>query len=286
MANVLASKNIFPLNIPLILYVPVGHSLSINKSVVKKPVSIILTLFIILFGCGSEEPKKYFEGEFIDGPANIRLKPNGRKIFSLHDSIQVETTPELNGWCEIGAVVKVDNDLIQKELFCLAPNSDIINPNGDIIGKTYDTAWFTMDWGDSLAIINGFTHIQNLKPNSIPERKLEHIIHSGKINPLAVEDFIREFRFEDYESTISKDIKEVFIYQSPLVDISPVDRITLLLRDEELIGILHTRPIKSKNFETYKVDFRHDLIITNTELPKSVIDSIVIKKGKFYSMID
>ncbi|TLX72846.1 hypothetical protein E9993_17045 [Labilibacter sediminis] len=76
--------------------------------------------------------------QHIDGPANMRLAPNGDKLFSLNDyvTVSLETEQPVNNWykLEVRCYV-IPDDLINKTT--VKANTTLLNVNGDSIGFTF-----------------------------------------------------------------------------------------------------------------------------------------------------
>ncbi|HOF16235.1 MAG TPA: hypothetical protein PLF32_06215 [Bacteroidales bacterium] len=75
-------------------------------------------------------------GQYIDGPANIRNKPNGDKLFSINNLGSIQLDEELqNDWNKIYLHCFVKpNQLIKRKT--IKANSVLLNSKGDSIGYT------------------------------------------------------------------------------------------------------------------------------------------------------
>lgn len=76
-------------------------------------------------------------GQYIDGPANVRNKPNGDKLFSINNLVLIQLDEELqNDWNKINLRCFVKpNQLIDKKI--IKANSLLLNSKGDSIGYTF-----------------------------------------------------------------------------------------------------------------------------------------------------
>ncbi|WP_226789283.1 hypothetical protein, partial [Polaribacter reichenbachii] len=220
-------------------------------------------------------------GERIDGPANIRDTINGKLLFELNDLTLIETTEIKNNWLEVGVFIKPTIE--QAENFYILPNTKIYSKN-KLIGITKDTVNFLFG-AEDYAFINGFSHKNNIKSNTIPENELKSIIKKNEFSLSDFNPFIENFGFEISELGKLEDIEQYYISQSILVDISPRDRITLLFRDKMLIGFIHSRKISLEKFKTYDLVRGHKLTITS-DLKDYEIKKIIESKIQVYNSID
>ena len=112
---------------------------------------------------------EFIIGERIDGPANIRNKPNGEILFELRDNALVEVaTKSDNGWYKI--LIYADIDYNEYEMDSIQKGRPIILDN-DTIGeilKSHDVS--TGQGGDfAYAMLFGYTHENNIKPETVIE---------------------------------------------------------------------------------------------------------------------
>ena len=114
--------------------------------------------------------------ELIDGPANIRIKPQGQVIYSIEDNLFVSASELTNNWYRITftAFVKVENlrnDTIinvDSELY----SSDFKTKVG-IVKADYNISGYYIDSANSDFIevmLLGYTFKSNVRPESILER--------------------------------------------------------------------------------------------------------------------
>jgi hypothetical protein len=114
-------------------------------------------------------------GQYIDGPANIRSKPNGDKLFSVNNlvSIRLDGEPK-NDWYRISLHCFVKPiQLIDKKT--IKANSILLNSKGDSIGYTLDEFQVNENLNENYRKYNelesveieltGFTFKNNIKHN-------------------------------------------------------------------------------------------------------------------------
>ena len=112
-------------------------------------------------------------GQHIDGPANIRNKPSGDKLFSINNLVSIRLAGELeNDWHKINLHCFVKpNQLIGKKT--IRANSVLLNSKGDSIGytlvefqinKNLNENYRKYDELESIEIeLSGFTFKNNIK---------------------------------------------------------------------------------------------------------------------------
>lgn len=222
-------------------------------------------------------------GERIDGPANVRDTVNGKKLFELYDNVLVETTQSEDEWLQIGLFVKLSKQ--EERDFIILPNTKLKSVEGNVIGKTSDTVDVWMSDGNS-GLIAAYTHIGNIKNKTVPELILAKSIEKNEITKNELNQFIEDFNFEYSDSDENSDLKEYFIYESIVVDPSPRDRITLIFNNkEELIAVVHSRPLNTSRNETFKLVRGHSLTVTS-DLSEKEIKEIIDERVHFYNSVD
>ncbi len=245
----------------------------INKTIPTEEISEIAT---------SKKGHK-IKGERIDGPANVRDTINGRVLLSLNDNVLVETAPEQGKWYLIGITMKLTEQQVKE--FKIYPNTDIYSVDDQIIGRTKDTVelWIA---DEISGLVGAYTHIDNIKNHSIPEKALENEVKKGNLNLTTLKNFLWSFNFQEFRGLTELDYKHFFIYESTVVDPSPRDRISLLFNNKDfLIGVIHSRQMNLNEYETYELIRGHSLTII-VEMNKEEIENIVHKLINFYNSVD
>jgi len=88
-------------------------------------------------------------GERIDGPANIRSKPNGDILFELYDNALVEVTSKpKNGWYQV--LVYADIDYNKFGMDSILKDQPII-VDADTIGKVLKSHYVSTGQGGNFA---------------------------------------------------------------------------------------------------------------------------------------
>ena len=222
-------------------------------------------------------------GERIDGPANVRDTVNGKLLFSLNDNTKVETAPQEGNWFQIGVYIKLTSQ--QNEAFKIYPNTDLYSLDGEVIGTSKDTIELWMS--DNLGGFAGaYTYVDNIKPHTIPERALENEIKKGHLTLSTLKNFIWSFDFQDYDGNKELKYKQMFIYESVVVDPSPRDRITLLFDTREnLIAVIHNRKLNLAKHKSYKLVRGHKLTVVG-DIDEKEIKRIQNERVDFYNSVD
>ena len=240
--------------------------------------------FIIFIFIHKETPaqSRLEVGERINGPANIRDTVNGIVLFSLNDGVLIETSPAINKWVKIGVYVKLTGK--QMEAFKLEKNIPLINEDGKTIGKTSSQVEITMI-EEEVGYIEAYTHQDNINMAFNPEVQLMKILAMGNYQKKAFESYMKKFGFTEYQEGNQLKFTQYFIYESTVVDFSPLDRITLLFDKQNLVGYFHTRNMVVKGFKTHDLVRGHKLSIIET-LPIKDIKSLIQKRNAYYNSVD
>src|SRR5690554_2792428 len=97
-------------------------------------------LLILLISCNTsqqeiKENSELIIGERIDGPANIRDKPNGDVLLELNDNVLIDVSEIENGWCKVIVRPELEQDEFKDfDEITITKNRPIIQ-NGETIGK-------------------------------------------------------------------------------------------------------------------------------------------------------
>lgn len=236
-----------------------------------------------IYDPNSTEKSERILGERIDGPANVRDTINGKVILTLDDNVLVETAPELGKWFLLGVYVKLTDKQIED--FKIYPNTDLFSVDGKIIGKSKDTIelWMT---DDVSGFFGAYTHTDNIKKQTIPERALESELEKGNLTISTLKNFIWTFDFRDYGENTELKYKQLYIYESTVVDPSPRDRITLLFDNKEnLIGVIHSRKLNLTKYKTYELVRGHSLTVI-ADIDNKEIKRIKNERINFYNSVD
>lgn len=221
-------------------------------------------------------------GERINGPANIRDTINGNILFTLDDGVLIETSPIVNKWVKIGVYIKLTPE--QMQAFKLEKNVSLFDEKGKIIGKTIRPIDISM-MEENIGYVEAFTHQDNLNMAYNPELELMKLLKTGNYQKKGMEPYMEKFGFTAYKEDNTLKYKQYFIYESTVVDFSPMDRITLLFNQQQLIGFFHTRSINVKGFKTHALVRGHKLSVLET-ISNQDVKSLKQKRNAYYNSVD
>jgi hypothetical protein len=182
-------------------------------------------------------------GERIDGPANIRDQINGKLLFSLNDHTLVSCTSLKNDWYQIGLLMDVDAN--QSGMLDISEGRKI-RVDGKEVGeiKSDMTVYTGTDGEKSWAELIGYTHKDNIKPESIIETALSEYMKTvdNERSVAQFQNFIQEFQMEQNDGFEGYTI--YYNYENWIEDPSPMWRIGLVFQNNRLVCILHSRRLE------------------------------------------
>lgn len=193
-------------------------------------------------------------GERINGPANIRNKPNGDILFELHDNVLVDVTKEPeNDWYQV--LIYADIEYDEFGLDSISKNRPIVIDN-DTVGSIMQTNAISTGQGRDLsyAMLYGYTHMSNIKPETVIETAFKkNLLQNGR-SFATWKSFIKSFNLDTNAVGYSR-FQTFYNYENTLDDPSPGFRIVLLFENRQLIGLIHSREIKMEKARTHKLDW-------------------------------
>lgn len=201
-------------------------------------------------------------GERIDGPANIRDAINGKLLFTLYDGTLVSSTPIKNDWYNIGLLMDIDNK--EPGMIELKAGRKIIVDGQEVGEIKSEMIVYTFTGNDhSLAELIGYTHRDNIRPGTIIENALADHLRTldGKRSTGQFQSFIKDFDLEKVEDFEGYTVYRNF--ESWLEDPSPMWRIGLVFEKEELVAILHSRPLQIDGTTDHKLSRAFDCLVYN-----------------------
>lgn len=238
--------------------------------------------------------------ERINGTSPVYIEPAKEKLFLLYDETEVSCTELKKKWYHIAITIRITKDQYEKQL-TIQKGEKLINLDGKIIGETLAeipmSVCFSWDNGDLSEPekrfgmdIYGYIKKSAIKEHSIPENPLIELInkHRNHLKFESFEKYLIEFKFDTsgFGSAYFPTLQELMIYENYVDDPSPLDRITLIFEDAELIAIIHSRPLEIKNI-LENIDVGRKRTLTLLATPQSVDKKIFIEKYKqIYQQID
>jgi len=232
-----------------------------------------------------QTPDSLTKSERVDGPANIRVKPNGKLLFVLNDNAPVAANEAEEGWLQVGVIASIsqkekDSSLIRKGSKIVVDKKIV----GEAVENIHITSMMVTSEGN-LAELTGYTSISNIKPNSIVENEFSQIVNS-KNGPLTLdqfERFLKNFEFQDFDGLL-QNFTVYEIDENWIDDPSPLLRLWLIFDKRTLVGVFHSRPLKITRSTPIKVDRRFSFTpLTNDQ---TVVDSLVKKFNSYIKQVD
>ena len=210
------------------------------------------------------EPKEteLIIGERIDGPANIRNKPNGDILFELNDNalVEVTTKPE-NDWYQI--LVYADIDYNEFGMDSILKERPII-VNNDTIGRVIKSHYVSTGQGGDFAyaMLYGYTHKNNIKPETVIETVFKKNLAKNGRDFSGWKGFIEAFKL-DNDAVGYEAFESYYNYENTIEDPSPGFRIVLLFEKKRLIGLIHSRELQIDSTKTHKLNWSYYVTFFN-----------------------
>lgn len=190
-------------------------------------------------------------GERIKGTVRVSVDPDGVPIFELYDNALVEATPVKDNLLQV--LVYVDLKPEEFNLETLEKGRFLIVA-GDTIGKVLQTHGISTGQGEhTFAMLMGYTSKDNIKSESIIENSLAQKIAKNEFDLHNWTGFIKNFDLSA-EAFEYKNFETYYNYENSIEDPSPGFRIVLLFDSKKLVGILHSRSLALKDFNTLQLD--------------------------------
>jgi hypothetical protein len=212
-------------------------------------------------------------GERIDGPANIRNKPNGDILFELNDNTLVEvTTKPINDWYEI--LIYADIEYYEYPMDSILKNRPIVM-NNDSIGRVIQSHSVSSGQGGNFAyaMLYGYTHKNYIKPETVNETAFRKNLAENGRNFLDWKEFIKTFKLDGDAVGYDK-FQSFYNYENTIEDPSPGFRIVLLFEKQNLIGLIHSREIQINNAKTHRLNWSYFVTFFNDYSEKDQIDFV------------
>jgi hypothetical protein len=223
--------------------------------------------------------------ERVDGPANIRSSVKGRILFTLYDNVPVYTLDSSNHWCAVGVYVNLSKEEYNTSTF--RQNRHLFWKDREI-GETLNNISFNsidiIGKGDtSYVLLEGYTAVQNIKHQTMPENILHHLVEQGiPLTTSRLQDFLNGFEF--YAVTIGKYVT----YQlSDFYELKGESAIRLILAfdHDKLFAIVHHRELGSLPNKPSRLNRGFQLTIIGDQ-PADLIKDFTTKFNTFIQQAD
>jgi hypothetical protein len=180
-------------------------------------------------------------GERVKGRVEVRDKPGGEVLFALADSTLVTCAADSAGWCAVGLYMPIANteygtDSVRKGRKIVVDGRAV----GEVLQDMYVTTSSTGK--ESWAELTGYTQKDHIYPLSIIEGALRGYVDTVSSRSLeAFGRFINSFKMERADEL--KPYTSYFIYENWMEDPSPLPRVQLIFLENQLVGVVHSRPL-------------------------------------------
>lgn len=232
-------------------------------------------------------------GERIDGPANLRDSIKGKVILSIEDNQGVECSEISRDWYQVGLVVPLTKE--QFDSYSIKKGEKIYS-DGELICTAIEDIelWMTDEnQGEDttvkyVGIIGGYTYKNNIKLESIPERELEKILNSKTTLTKGKFDwYLKNFNFEEHGLQIEgfEKTEQYMIYGTWIDDPSPIDRIRLVFDANELIAVIHERPLNMNGKKSYDLVRTQELLVIK-DFSEKELKKFIENNKKSYRGVD
>lgn len=207
-------------------------------------------------------------GERIDGPANIRSKPNGKVLFSLNDWTLVEATEFDKDWCRVLVGAEIPESEFGLDSMVKGRKLKV---NGVVVGEVIETHEVSSASGyKTWAYMYGYTHRNNIYSNTIIENVLLNKIESPEFDLTSWKEFINKFELDTINYKEFDGLTGYYNYENSIEDPSPGYRVVLLFENNSLIGVIHSRKLNISSFKTTALEHSYYLSFLDT-YPKEKI---------------
>jgi len=208
--------------------------------------------------------------ERIDGPANIRDAIGGKLLFSLDDNVPVETEAETNKWYRLGLYADVTREEDQSGVI---KKGATLYKKGKVIGKAL------VDLIHENGLLEGYTSIQNIRAETLPENVLSNFIEDNVIDLPQLKDFIKGYRLQQGESLGYTDYS---MNGGPSYGPSSPIRLNLLFDNNHLFGVVSLRMLNCKACTLYQLNRGYYLTLPGNP-PEEKVKNFI---KKFNEMIN
>ncbi|WP_143305247.1 hypothetical protein [Chitinophaga vietnamensis] len=222
-------------------------------------------------------------GERISGAATLRTAPNGDVLATLADYIPVRCASLQKGWYPVSVDIDITPDEYRKPLFRKGRKLKV---NGVVAGELKrDTRLPVATNGEKMwATVNGYTEQTSIRSGTIIENAVASYLKQHKNYSLdAMQPFIRNFKLE--EEKVLKPYVLWFNYESGIDDPSPMYRLALVFQGNELIGVIHARPLSIEGTTSRRMQRGFAINFLNG-IDKTLRDDFCKKFNSFILSVD
>ncbi|HVU53399.1 MAG TPA: hypothetical protein VHD83_00015, partial [Puia sp.] len=228
--------------------------------------------------------------ERVDGPANIRQTAHGRVLYTLYDDTPIYTSDSSGKWCAVAVLVGITKK--EDDSFELREGTRLFW-KGREIGKTLtrvpiDPIDIAGEGSNTYAILRGYTSLQNIKPQTMPEYVLHRLVQPGIPTTAYLHDFLQGFQFiqtTTFTTTTSGGYKTYQLDEACEPNHKGALRLLLAFDHDKLFAIVHHRALGPMPNKPSVLNRGYQLTIIGDQ-PATQVSDFTDKINHFINMAD
>jgi hypothetical protein len=210
----------------------------------------------------------------IDGPANMRERPEGRAIVMLADRVYVDCDcePPTDEWYLIGIQYRLSSDAGNSPF--VEKGEVLYDLEGREIGRALESFPVERHWrtreGQRYGEIPGYTHRKNIRAESLLEAGFVSLVDAPDeaARPSRLATHIRELRYRPW---IDRGVFKTYAYSDPwMVTETPGLRSILVRHGDRLVAIIYPKAYLKTQFANAKPFLQGMWIVYVAELEPSI----------------
>lgn len=262
-----------------------------------------LAFTLFLGSCDSKKNQMAKSGQFqlseetLNDTTYIYDSIGGNVIFAIFAGTDIESVPTNNPeWNELAVTVSIDPQGANNEI---SEGKTLTNKEKEEIGYIIkNQSFWEKDKSGSapVGILRGFIKNSDIAPNSIIENIIKDRCLSEKNRTLSgMEEIVNKYDFVNYQfdSLLNNldfyteeykdlnDIEEYILEDSWLSDPGS-DRLSMLFLQEQLIAIVHKRPMEISNTTAFDLPGKRTMLIL-PNVKTDLADKLLKFKTEFYT---
>lgn len=262
-----------------------------------------LAFTLFLGSCDSKKNQMAKSGQFqlseetLNDTTYIYDSIGGNVIFAIFAGTDIESVPTNNPeWNELAVTVSIDPQGANNEI---SEGKTLTNKEKEEIGYIIkNQSFWEKDKSGSapVGILRGFIKNSDIAPNSIIENIIKNRCLSEKNRTLSgMEEIVNKYDFVNYQfdSLLNNldfyteeykdlnDIEEYILEDSWLSDPGS-DRLSMLFLQEQLIAIVHKRPMEISNTTAFDLPGKRTMLIL-PNVKTDLADKLLKFKTEFYT---
>lgn len=186
--------------------------------------------------------------EIIDGPANLRVAPQGRVAVSLNDGVEVYVQRKEDNWFQIVFLAYVSKQDYQATR-SIRGEVELYNYGGESIGRTVDSFSDIEYFEDSERyglVITLYTYKSNIVESTILENKVVDLINSNELNRNSILN-LEHLKIEKWSNV--EGFSGGIVLNIPSNPYSQGIRFIFFVQNQEVVAIVGSDRMKDLDFE-------------------------------------